>query len=316
MPYTVEVEWIPAYELLSSLRAYREFGAFGRTLELSAEWRSTIKKRGGKELSECLLAAGMVEGVEVLVRQSPEKEDVEATLEWLAGLTPGEIMNHFMPLLPKADQASLSRILAAITGAIARWDKVISLLRVWDRIYFRSVDPAILEGLRKDTDRKRGMAASLSPEDLIEEATYGVRVDPVEGEVRVLLVPQFHMRPWNTFEYAAGTSVAIHYPADVLAPEEGMPPQSLTRTIRALSDPRRLRILKAIAGGAQSFTDVAGPSALAKSTVHHHMMALRAAGLIRSHISYPFSLAANRYSFRPGAIERFAASLSAYLKEE
>lgn len=320
MPYIVEVEWTPAYELLTSLGAYLQFRGYGSTLELRRDWSSAIKKRGGKELSGAIEAAGKVDMIDLLVWQSPSKETVESTLAWLSGLNRGEILDRLLRFYSsdcglKVADGVPTKAVSDMTNMAARWDKVADLLHIWNNVYFKSLDPAILDGLRKDADAKRALAASLPPEDVVEEATSGVRLDPADEDVRVLLIPQFHFRPWNAWEGSRGLLV-FNYPADVLPVEEGMPPHSVMRMTKALSDPNRLRILKAIALGAESFTDVSRPSGLAKSTVHHHLMALRAAGLVQTHVPYPFGSASDRYTVRPGALDKLSGSLFSYLKEE
>jgi len=319
MPYKVEVEWSPAYELLTSLRAYLQFRGYGSTLELRSDWSSAIRKRGGKELAEAIQAAGKVDVIDLLLWQSPSKETVESALDWLGSLSRGEIIDKLISFYSDCGRDVADGVptksVNDMTSMATKWDKVVDLLSVWNKVYFSAIDPAIMDGLRKDAAEKRNLAASMSPEDLIEDATFGVRLDPTEEEVRVLLIPQFHFRPWNIWKGGRGFAL-FSYPADVIPPQGGMPPQSVVRMTRALSDPNRLKILKAIASGAQSFTDVFGPSGLAKSTVHHHLMALRAAGLVRTRVPYPFGTAPDRYSLRAGTLDTLADSLSAYLKEE
>lgn len=60
----------------------------------------------------------------------------------------------------------------------------------------------------------------------------------------------------------------------------------------------------------RSFTDVVRKTGLAKSTVHHHLVALRASGLVRVHHD-----AANAvgYSLRAGALDDLDARLTSFL---
>lgn len=319
MPYRVEVEWSPVNELLASLRAYLQSRGYGSTFELGRDWSAGVRKRGGNELAGAVDAAGKVDAVDLLVLQSAGMKTVEDSLEWLSGLSRGEVIDRLIGFYSDCDSKSADEVstkaASEMAGIATRWDKIVNLLYVWNRVYFNWVDPRILSGLRDNADAKRALIASTLPEDLVEEATSGLRLEPAGEEVRVFLVPQFHMRPWNAWHGGRGYAF-FNYPADVLAPEEGMPPDALMRLTRALSDPNRLKILKAIASGAQSFTDVFAPSKLAKSTVHHHLMALRAAGLVRTNVSYPLGKASDRYFLRAGALDTLAAYLVEYLKEE
>jgi DNA-binding transcriptional ArsR family regulator len=49
---------------------------------------------------------------------------------------------------------------------------------------------------------------------------------------------------------------------------------------RALGDTQRLRILDRLTRGRASLTDLAAQAGIAKSTAHHHLAQLRAAGLV------------------------------------
>jgi DNA-binding transcriptional ArsR family regulator len=147
----------------------------------------------------------------------------------------------------------------------------------------------------------------------VEAATCGVRFVPQPGPELVLLVPQYHFRPWNVFQDYRGLRV-IQYPADALPAMPGEPPPGLLRLTRALSDESRLRILRFLAMGSRSFTDVVQFMGLAKSTVHHHMVVLRAAGLVRVHDSG--EKATTAYSLRPGAVDQVRDMLRAYLPQE
>ena len=49
---------------------------------------------------------------------------------------------------------------------------------------------------------------------------------------------------------------------------------------RALGDGRRVAILRRLASGDATLDELAGAAGLAKSTAHHHLAQLRAAGLV------------------------------------
>jgi DNA-binding transcriptional ArsR family regulator len=129
---------------------------------------------------------------------------------------------------------------------------------------------------------------------------------------RVLLVPQHHCRPINLYEHFKNMYV-YGYPVDVFPVEPGAPPQALTRLTAALADSSRLRILRFLAGAPRTFTEVRKETGLAKSTVHHHLVTLRAAGLIRVQ---DLADGSARYSLRPAALNLLGARLGAYIEED
>jgi DNA-binding transcriptional ArsR family regulator len=85
---------------------------------------------------------------------------------------------------------------------------------------------------------------------------------------------------------------------------------TLRRLTHALSDESRLRMLRFLANGPATMTEVARFAGLSQPTVHHHLVQLRAAGLVRIH----FTLSSpTRYSLRPHALDVLAQQLGAYL---
>ena len=337
MPYSVEVDWAPAYELETSLLTLVFYRRYAKTLDIGDRWVARVREQGGKELADALASAdGLYGGLDLLVWQCPDKGTVESTLGWLSGLTAGEVYERMVPHMPDVPQnkrpsavtsggAGYVESLEARTrmrnapsgGGVADLagvrDRLVRLFMVWNRAYFQSVDPRVLAGLASDADSRRRLVGEIQPEDLIEDATCGVRLDPVNADVRVVLVPQYHLRPWNTYNVGRNL-VFYHYPVDAVPPELGAPSPALLHLTRALSDENRLKMLRFLASGPRSFTEVAKFSGLAKSTVHHHMVALRAAGLVRMHVH--FGGGPDRYSLRPGALETMGASLVSYLKGE
>ncbi len=100
--------------------------------------------------------------------------------------------------------------------------------------------------------------------------------------------------------------------ADALPPVPGTPPPALLRLTHALSDESRLRILRYLAAGERSFTEVVREIGLAKSTVHHHLVALRAAGLVR--VRHDAANAVG-YGLRADALDDLDARLTSFLHD-
>src|ERR671937_1698254 len=294
--YRVEVDWAPAYELLVSLKAYVSRPE-QKILELGAGWARRVRQQLQAELAADLASADALADVHVpdlLIQQCPGDRDIAGYLHWLGALPVGELYERLAPYALEG-RAPLPRDLGAVR------DRYVRLLVAWHEQYFRLVDPAILSGLAADAAAKQALVGTMAPEALVEAATCGVHFMPRPGPELVLLVPQYHFRPWNVFDDYRGLRV-IQYPADDLPPVPGEPPPGLLRLTRALSDESRLRILRFLATGPRSFTDVVQFMGLAKSTVHHHMVVLRAAGLVRVHDSG--EKATTAYSLRPGAVDQ------------
>lgn len=157
------------------------------------------------------------------------------------------------PLLPLTPAQTKRRILAALEAV--------------------HVEPAVLEELERDAAAKRALA--VSPEDLIDIAAGGYRYDPEPELDRVVLVPHAAARPWLLLCQHERTRI-ICYP---LPSPEALADRALALG-RALADEGRVRMVRRLAAGDASLTELAEIAGVARSTAHHHLAQLRAAGLV------------------------------------
>lgn len=161
--------------------------------------------------------------------------------------------------------------------------------------------------LERDADAKREMAARVSPRRLVEVATNGI--DPARYQRPILLVPHVVARPWVVFTTALDELILCYPVADeYMDADPDAPPQWLIKTYKALGDERRLRILRRLSRGPASLHELTGELDASKSTVHHHLMLLRAAGLIRVTIGKD-----KEYSLRKDVVPETTAILQAYI---
>ena len=303
------VDWAPAYELLISLWTFVSFRLHA-LLELGPTWVRDVQSRLPSELAARLSRKNVATAIKheddlltLLVRACPGERDARGFLDWFASLTPGAAYEALYPLLAESGPR-LPRDFSA-------WrDRVLEILAAWDQAYFQHIDPEILRGLRAHAVALSARASSEPARDLVEEVTNGILMEPTPDLRSVTLVPQYHERPYNHDAAGLGGPIVL-YPADVLATPAAVPPSGLVRLTRALSDESRLRILRFVADGPCTLTEVARFIGLSQPTVHHHLVQLRAAGLVRVH----FVMASpSRYSLRPHALEQLSGQLGAYLQ--
>lgn len=102
----------------------------------------------------------------------------------------------------------------------------------------------------------------------------------------------------------------LGYPVsdDILEADADAPPQWLVKLHKALGDDRRLRVLRTLAEGDASLAELADTVDIAKSTLHHHLMLLRSAGLVRVHVGDD-----KRYSLREETLGDAASTLDHYI---
>lgn len=292
-------------ELLVSLETFLARG--DRTaMDLGAPWARKVRNRLSTGLRErlmhpCHVWVGMLH---LLTLQPDAPPTPEAFRAWMTGLSAGALFERDAAL-GGGELRGLGSEVAALR------DETAALVHDWNEQYFRHVDGAILDGLAAEAERLRRVLPFESPIDLIERVTAGVRFVPVNPPDRVLLIPQYHYRPWNIHGRFGGLQL-FRYPADVVPPAPGEPPIELLRATRALGDESRLRILRHLAGRSHSFTDLVRLVGLSKSTVHHHLVTLRAAGLVRlEHRDEKTTV----YSLRPDMARDIGERLDRFLLE-
>jgi DNA-binding transcriptional ArsR family regulator len=134
---------------------------------------------------------------------------------------------------------------------------------------------------------------------------------PMPGLLHITLAPQFAFRPWNLFVQRGELGVWCYPMADEsLDQAAGAPPRQLVRLVKALGDEKRLQILRVLSVKDSTLQDLTESLGMPKSTVHHHLLALRSAGLVRM-TSGPDI----RYILRREALSEPSGLLKAYLQD-
>ncbi len=304
--YSVRVEWTPVCEFLASLAAMVG-SKMHRAIDVNSRWRETALN-------------GLPEAVRAIVSEGPTNEwafpvsiahlspvgEVSAFIAWLSGQPAGDLYAMFAAIYPR------ERIPQPI-DLEARRDKFVTVLEAWNSNYFTGVDPTILKALGADAEERRLLATRVSAQQVVEEATNGILVENTPGLDSIILTPQFHCRPLNVIDMRSTNAMVFFYPVDL--PEElsdGIP-QRLMRMGSALSDPTRLKILGFLKSGPHTFTEITGFLGMYKSTVHYHLVILRAAGLLSVHMSGPEVV---KYSLRPQAAGILASAAKSFLEVE
>ncbi len=299
--YQIIVDWAPAYELSVSLAAL--FSKSARTLDMGADWAKSLRDEDDAAVAALAdLSKEQGQWIDILIWQCPVKRDADSFIRWLAETPVGSLYELMAPF---ADETA--RPLPGNLRSLR--DAFVSALTTWNDRYFRHIDPAILQGLAAEAERMRQEATQYPPADVVERATNGVRFDAPAGIDHVVLIPQYHYRPINLYNTVRGHRLFL-YPVDALPPTPGQPPQRLARLARALDDESRLRILRLLSSGPHTFTALVELTGLAKSTIHHHMIILRAAGLV---LTYDRGTGSVSYALRRSSLADLTTQLEAYL---
>ncbi|WP_068783158.1 ArsR/SmtB family transcription factor [Paenibacillus phocaensis] len=305
MDYQLEVDFAPVYECVASLTAF--FAKQNHGAMDAGKWWV-------KEVQE-LFAPATLQNMRASLKQlddfslspyiwnCPGSRDVADFVEWFAGLSTGELYE-----ISAACSQSVPANLTELRDAACE------VLQEWNLRYFSRIDPWILEGLQQEACALRARLAERSSMEIYEMATNGMRLYPGDTLNRVVLIPQYHARPLVTSSIFE-TMIFTHYSCDLFPPTPGYPAPGLLRLTRALSDETRLRILRLLAGKQMTFTEIARDIAISKSTIHYHLIALRAAGLVIVHYRGKGSeFKSVEYSLRREALNGLNSQMDSYFE--
>lgn len=194
---------------------------------------------------------------------------------------------------------SLSRLLPL--SAAETKERVLAALSAYADEVLAPHEAELRARLAADVERQRAFRGY----ELIERAAGGYRYETEPGFERVVLVPHVAARPWLLL-CQHRTARVICYP---LADEQSDPAARLVTLGRALGDPKRLTILERLRAGDATLAELADELGLAKSTTHHHLGPLRAAGLV----ALAGNAAGYRYVLDTAAFAEAEALLSGFV---
>ncbi len=344
-PLIVEIEASPAYEFLMSLRAIGEEEHHAES-EVGEDWFEDVRKKASPDLL-ALIEQFSFHSCEIwehmlgIVYDSPAPRDVPAFIAHIEAIDPLELRLHLLGYYVREhwrvtppeiifqaaqgdieaqkklfktsfpDDAQWQRTLRWLLSLeqVATKNLVLEIFHGWYDEVFHEQESYIMPILARDVEEKLALKLTHSAEQLIEIAT-GWEYVPEPGIRRVVLVPTYIMRPWNT-EIERHDTVIFCYPVaeESISAETNAPPARLVKLAKALADERRLRILKKLATGSFTLQELAEDQGVAKTTMHHHVIALRSAGLVRMNLSD------KRWSLRQYMVNNVGELLNTYLKE-
>ena len=342
---TAEIEISAAHECLMTLYVLSD-EARRTTYEVGPSWFEIVRQLASSDLLATIEQFNfhtnqVWEHLLSLVYDCPNPRDVPTFLSFLEQTDPLEIRLHLLGYYVRehrrvtppeiifqaaqGENAAQKHLLKTSFPNDADWQKtlrwllaldieatkqvIIDILRRWYDEVFRQQEPQILPVLVRDAEAKRALQASMSAEQLIEAAT-GWEYVPEPGIRRVVLIPSSVLRPWSTSGERAATHIFCYPVADEsLTADSNTPPTRLVRLLKALADERRLRVVKRLATGSYTLQEIADDFGVAKTTMQHHLTALRQAGIVRMKTSD------YRYSLRSEVLDNLGELLGDYVKK-
>jgi DNA-binding transcriptional ArsR family regulator len=317
----IKLDASPIYDLL--LTMWSTFGGDdkSRNHALGQNWFNKFRTK----LSDrtIALATGLSPGGDLwvnlipLFEQAPGDHSIDQTLAWLSGSDPTALRRMLLSekfwdveeeVLEEAARGD-DRAIGLVMEAAERHElgkHFCGSLESFLKVPLAEVIPLlveVLEGVRaegfvdveeewtaaskRDASKKELLIGALdSPIDLIEAVSNGISYELPLGTRRLVLVPSVSLRPWTLITDHDDVLIVCYPVAEEnLAHDPDAPPSQLLAVYRALSDEKRLRLLRSLAEKPSSLADLTRHLGLAKSTVFHHIGVLRTAGLVRVQLS-------------------------------
>jgi DNA-binding transcriptional ArsR family regulator len=340
----VTIDVSPAYELLESLVTTFDTGE-SDTYEIGPEWISEARARAGDDLLERIAAVSQGDSDTFihligLAYDTPAPRDIPAFLRHLRQTDADEVRLHLVQFYARDTRRMTppAVIRAAIRGeeeakreflstSHPDWEpwteylrrildadgealkaELIEVLELWAERVWKPEALTITPVLERDAEAKRDLLRSLPLERFITTATNGVEFAPRPGIDRVVMIPSFVNRPLVSY-LEFGENLLIVYPVadESVSADADAPPLRLVRLSKALGDEKRLRILRVLSEGEKTLMELADMFGVAKTTMHHHMIVLRSAGLVSVGVGQ------KRYRLRTETVPDVGALLSGYL---
>jgi DNA-binding transcriptional ArsR family regulator len=225
---------------------------------------------------------------------------------------------HCPPPRTEAKEAPSARELPRILDLWAHaedfGERYLEALRAYQEAFFAEEERRIRPALQEALSRAQELAGRLELLDLLEELSQGLRFDERPGAPELVLVPSFWCTPLiffgNVFEEREAWLFGARPPNASLVPGEVVP-DALLRTLKALSDPTRLRILHYLSAEPMAPAKLARRLRLRAPTVTHHVKTLRLAGLVQLFVGEDKET--KRYATRPETVAAAFSSLQAFL---
>lgn len=300
MEYELEVQFQPIFELMNSLHTFICKKSY-KKLDLGPSWATKTASTLSAELLSRLDETELNNEwkmFNLLIYCCPCKESVESVLNWIEGLSVGELyetLSEYITVFPSHMDDYRIRFLF--------------LLSEWNRQYFTRCSSAITSELQQHADTKSLELQGNATAEFVNTTTNGFYFMPVEGLQKLVLIPQYHFQPANII-YSYGKLTICHYAARISLANEEISP-FMYRAIRSLGEKSRLKILQSLSGGRKTFTEIVKHAGISKGIVHDHIFSLRCAGLLHAYIEGENVTA---YSLRLEGIHQMNEQLFEYLK--
>ncbi|MBI3170370.1 MAG: winged helix-turn-helix transcriptional regulator [Chloroflexi bacterium] len=181
--------------------------------------------------------------------------------------------------------------------------------------FFEEEEKRIEPVLRAGLERAQALAPTVSFEELFTDLSQGLQLGDEFNASTFIIAPAFWVTPLVFFEKFDQDTMFLTFgarPADMSVIPGEIVPDALVRSLKALADPTRLKIMRYLTHESLTPSEIARRLQLRPPTVTHHLKELRLAGLVELSLMHE----ENRYTARKQALEAVYENLNAFLQGE
>lgn len=194
-------------------------------------------------------------------------------------------------------------------------ESILTGLRSYQKVFFAEEELRIRPALKQALVKAHALAEEKELPDLLNDLSQGVKFPDTFEMKELVLAPSFWADPLMLFgKLDADRDIFIFggRPSDASLVPGDVVPDALSQTMKALSDPTRLRILRYLSVEPLTPAELARRLRLRAPTVVHHLHTLRLARLV--HITLEDE--GRRYQARRRAIDEACRMLAEYLDKD
>jgi DNA-binding transcriptional ArsR family regulator len=349
----IDVDGVVTYEVVLAMWTAFNADEAGSGFDLGPNWLAEIREITPDDLAAEIRGlggptCGLWLSILGLVAAAPHPHDPDRILNWLGSIDPQRLLRGMMGYIGGYDDPGLVEQAAegdidalrklVATGNSEEWadsvlehfthllsipaeelrDRMVEAIRRFRIEVFSRHEATYAAAIGRAAAAQRATSARDSAKAVIEEVTNGLDYEIPIGVSRITLVPSVVIKPLSLIDQHRETLLVFYGMADeFIDSDPEAPPSWLVKTYKALSDERRLRILRRLSEEEASLDDLVDLLGLSKSTVHHHMSVLRAAGLVRVRMSGNKKQKESKtYALRIQALANAGAFLDTYVKTD
>jgi DNA-binding transcriptional ArsR family regulator len=191
----------------------------------------------------------------------------------------------------------------------------LSAINSYYQAFFEEEEKRVAPALKAGLENAQSLASRLSFDELFSELSQGIKLDEEFNAKSFVIAPAFWTTPLIFFEKLNKDTMLLLFgarPADMsVIPGESVP-DALVRSLKALADPTRLKILFYLTSENLTPSEIARRLQLRPPTVTHHLRELRLASLVELSMANE----ENRYTIRKQALELVFRNLKSFLEKD